>query len=113
MKHIYIISFFIVGLLLFATPVYAQETEQNSPREKEASIEELSIYPNPASGDKIYISTKLNRSKKVEVFNVLGKPILSANVSGNELNISALDPGIYFLKIKEGNQSSTRKLVIR
>lgn len=113
MKQIYILSFLLVGLLFFTTPVIGQESSEKKSPEKELSIEGLSIYPNPASGDKIYISTKFDRTKKVEVYNVLGKPILSADLNGNELNISSLDPGIYFLKIREGDKSSTRKLVIR
>ena len=67
-------------------------------------------YPNPASGQKVYITTKSNKPKKVEIYNVLGKNVLSANLAGNELNISSLDPGIYIMKIQEGKSSATRKL---
>lgn len=114
MKQIYILIFLLFGLLFFTTDTIAQESpSEEKLTEREVSIEGLSIYPNPASGNKIYISTRLDQSKKIEVYNVLGKPILSADLNGKELNISSLDPGIYFLKIKEGNRSSTRKLVIR
>ncbi len=83
------------------------------PPAKEVPIEGLSIYPNPASGQKVYINTKSKKPKKVEIYNVLGKNVLSANLTGNELNISSLDPGIYIMKIQEGKSSATRKLVVR
>ncbi len=86
----------------------AEPTTSNS-----ESIEDLSIYPNPVSNGKIFISTKLNLSKEVEIFDVLGKKIYSTSMFGKELNISKLSPGIYILKIKENNISATRKLVVR
>lgn len=76
-------------------------------------IEQLSIYPNPVSNGKIYITTKENLTKEIEIYDVLGKKILFASLFGKELNISKLTAGIYILKIKEGNHSATRKLVVR
>ncbi len=111
MKHIYLYSLLLIGLLLFTAPASAQVSTDYF---KEAPIEGLSIYPNPATaGDKVYITTRAGENKKVEVYNVLGKNLLVTNMSGNELNISSLDPGIYILKIKEGNSSATRKLVVQ
>lgn len=77
------------------------------------TIQDLSIYPNPVSNGKIYITTKLNLSKDIEIFDVLGKKIYNTSVFGKELNISKLTPGIYILKIKENNRTATRKLVVR
>ncbi len=77
------------------------------------TIEDLSIYPNPVSNGKIYITTKQNLTKEIEIFDVLGKKIYSTSLFGKELNISKLTPGIYILKIKENNSSATRKLVVR
>lgn len=111
MKQIYIYSFLLVCCLLFANQANAQASTELVP--VEPAIEELSIYPNPATGERVYIVTKKNDPKRIEVFNVLGKPVLSANLTGKELNISALESGIYILKIKEGNATATRKLVIR
>lgn len=112
MKQLYLYIFLIAGLLLFANPTHAQVSSSESPG-KELPIENLSIYPNPASGQKIYVTTKEGKSKKIEIFNVLGKNVLSANLVGSELNISALEPGIYIMKIQEGKNSATRKLVVR
>ena len=112
MKQIYLFHLLVIGLLLLASPASAQQSAPD-PAPKEVQIEGLSIYPNPASGQKIYITTPHNSPKLVEIYNVLGKNVLSANLTGSELNISVLEPGIYIMKIREGNSSATRKLVVR
>lgn len=113
MKQHYLYYLLLIGLLLFAAPVSAQVSQQEPPV-KEIPIEGLSIYPNPATGQKVYVTTKDKRAKKaIEIYNVLGKNVLSAELLGNELNISALEPGIYIMKIQEGRSSATRKLVVR
>ena len=90
---------------------YSQITEPNAPVTE--TIEDLNVYPNPVSNGKIYITTKQNLTKEIEIFDVLGKKIYSTSMFGKELNISKLTPGIYILKIKENNSSATRKLVVR
>lgn len=79
------------------------------------SIQDLSIYPNPVDDGKvfIYISSKLNLTKKVEFFNVIGKQISSIILTGKELNISNLSKGVYILRITENDITETRKLVIK
>ena len=117
MKQIYLYVFLICGLLLFANPAAAQvsspETSVSAKENPVEPIEGLSIFPNPASGQKVYINTKAGKTKKIEVYNVLGNNVLSAQITGNELNISNLDPGVYIMKIQEGKNSATRKLVVR
>ena len=100
-------------LALFSFPVigYSQITEAKTFNSE--TIEDLTIYPNPVSNGKIYITTKDNLNKDIEIFDVLGKKIYSTSLFGKELNISKLTPGIYILKIKENNSSATRKLVVR
>lgn len=112
MKQLYIVFVICLSFLLFAEPAHAQVSE-SAPSVKELPIEGLSIYPNPASGQKVYIVTKFNKAKTVEIYNVLGKNVLSANLTGSELNISSLEPGVYIMKIQEGKNSATRKLVVR
>ena len=92
---------------------FAQAVDSNLPAQQ--NIEELSIYPNPVNNGKqfIYITSKNNFTKKIEIFNALGKQILSNVLIGKELNISKLSTGVYILKITENNISETRKLVIK
>ncbi len=101
----------IIVFLGATTFGYSQIAETNSSNTE--TIEDLSIYPNPVSNGKIYITSKQNLAKDIEIFDVLGKKIYSTSIFGKELNISKLTPGIYILKIKENNSSATRKLVVR
>lgn len=82
-------------------------------RTQENTIEGLSIYPNPTNGDKIYIVSKLSLDKEIEIFDVLGKRILQATISSKELNIGNLNTGVYIIKIREGEASATRKLIVK
>lgn len=109
-KYFYLLLF---GFLLTINPSFAQHTTDSSNAEITQSIEGLSIYPNPVSNGKIYITTSLNHIKEINIYDVLGKKIISQAIVGKELNISKLNPGVYILKIKENEISATRKLVVR
>lgn len=112
MKQKYLLGFLLVCFLLFSNGIAAQSTSLPA-YTPEKPIAGLSIYPNPVTGSKVYISSEKNDAKEVEVYNVLGKMVLSANLVGKELDVSELTPGIYILKIKEGNTQATRKLVVK
>ncbi|NHN27030.1 T9SS type A sorting domain-containing protein [Flavobacterium jejuense] len=110
-KYFYIILF---STLLFSVDALSQNTKSNPSTSKtqELSIEGLTIYPNPVSNGKIYITSKLGLEKKVEIFDVLGKKVFEAIVTTKEVNISALNTGVYIVKVKEEEASATRKLII-
>jgi len=106
--------FYIIILFLFigTTNTFAQEGKQQS-KAQENAIEGLSFYPNPVSNGKIYISSKSNDDKQITIFDVLGKKVLQTVLTSKELNISSLSPGVYIIKIEEGDASATRKLIVR
>lgn len=108
-NYIYIAMFF---LCLSTTVAYAQEGKQAS-RSGEDTIEGLSVYPNPATGDRVYITTKYNDDKEITIFDVLGKKVLQTILSSRELNISSLTPGVYIIQIKEDEATATRKLIVK
>lgn len=108
-NYIYIILLF----LTFSGSAIAQEGKNgSSSKSQEPNIEGLSLYPNPNNTGKVYITSRLNLDKKVEVFDVLGKKVIDVTLYAKELNIANLNPGVYIIKIKEGDASSTRKLII-
>lgn len=107
----YFYTLLLTMALGFGGATYAQSNPVKTPAS--GTITDLTIYPNPVSNGKIYITTKENLTKDIEIFDVLGKKVLSSSLFGKELNISKLTQGIYILKIKEGNDSATRKLVIK
>jgi hypothetical protein len=68
-----------------------------------SEIQNLQIYPNPASN---FINIKSNKEiTKIEIFNSIGQSIISEKYYQNELmlNIGSLKQGIYLLKIYDKN----------
>jgi hypothetical protein len=61
----------------------------------------------------LYITSKSNDDKQIAIFDVLGKKVFQILLTSKELNIASLSPGIYFIKIEEGDASTTRKLIVR
>lgn len=93
--------------------VNAQDTKQLVKTQESTTIEGLSLYPNPVNGGKVSISTKNDSNKDITIFDLLGKKIFQTQLSGRELNISNLTPGVYIIKINEDGASATRKLIVR
>lgn len=76
-------------------------------------IEGFSVYPNPVNGDEFTISTLSNGAKNVEIFDLLGKKVITKDVVANEtINVSNLNSGIYILKVVEERKTATTKMVI-
>lgn len=103
MKHFYPIIFF-----LFIALGYSQDTP-----EKSGGIDGFSIYPNPVTNGKVYITTQLNAPKRIMIFDVFGNPIMETTILGKELNLSELDAGIYVIRVFEVNKVATRKLIVK
>lgn len=111
MKKNYI--YILLCFLAFSFTSMGQDVKNsNASKSQEPTIEGLSLYPNPNNTGKVYITSKLNLDKKVEVFDVLGKKVIDVTLFTKELNIANLNPGVYIIKIKEGEASATRKLII-
>jgi len=108
-------SLILLFSLAFFISLQGQSQNNVNRNSLHQGIEELSIYPNPVTNGKIfiYITSKLNVTKKVDFYNVLGKRIFSTIITGKEVNIANLSKGVYILKITENNISETRKLVIK
>lgn len=103
----------VLFFFLFSLSTFAQENKPSgASKNQELTIEGLSIYPNPVNTGKIYITTKSSLDKKVEIYTVIGKKVLELVVTSKEVNISNLEAGVYIIKIKEGDASATRKLII-
>ena len=110
-NYIYITSLF----LLFSSSLMAQENKDSAVNSKiqEQPFENLNIYPNPVVNDRVYITSKTTAPKDIEIFDVLGKRVMQITIPTKELNVSSLTPGVYIIKIKEGEQRATRKLIIK
>ncbi|SHJ14853.1 Por secretion system C-terminal sorting domain-containing protein [Mesonia phycicola] len=73
----------------------------------------FSLYPNPTSTGYVSIETENSASVNVEIFNLLGKKVISANNVNSTLNISTLNTGVYLVKLTQNGVSSTKKLIIK
>ncbi len=76
------------------------------------SESKLSVYPNPAS-NKVFIQSG-SELEYVQIFDLMGKVILSAQLDGKQktLSISDLNEGIYFMNIRTSDSSVSKKLQV-
>ena len=107
--------FYSITLLvfLFSMGANAQDIKQQPKTQETVVIEGLSLYPNPVSNGKVYITSKNDLDKEIIIFDVLGKKVLQTMLNSRELNVSNLTSGVYIIKINEKEASATRKLIIR
>lgn len=79
---------------------------------EDISANAIKMYPNPANGV-VYFSTSVNDALTVSVFDLLGKQVMDAQNVQSQLNISSLNPGMYFVKMTQGSNVSTKKLLVK
>lgn len=70
------------------------------------------IYPNPA--DNFIFIDHLSKAG-IQILDLTGKIIHSQNLSSSEkkIDIHQLDPGVYFIRMAEGNNTFTQKLIVK
>ncbi|MCB0455607.1 MAG: T9SS type A sorting domain-containing protein, partial [Aequorivita sp.] len=69
----------------------------------------FSIYPNPTNG--LFTVNSASKISKVTIYNNLGQLIFISE-ENNQVDISTISKGIYFVKIKDENgQTETKKVV--
>ncbi|MFC2138239.1 sugar-binding protein, partial [Bacteroidota bacterium] len=73
----------------------------------------VNIHPNPVH-DFISINAPIAGEYKVEIYDMLGRKLLSMQCMNNEkINISALNKGSYLIKLYRKNISFTKSLIIK
>ncbi len=70
---------------------------------------QFNIYPNPAH-DNIYVSTDI---LKYNIRDLLGKIVVQGSNKNNILNVSFLNPGIYFLEMEDTRGKKVTKKIIK
>ena len=71
----------------------------------------FNMHPNPANGI-VKFSTTSSELLTVSVYDLLGKQVIPVQTVKSELNISSLYPGVYFVKMDQGSNSITKKLLV-
>ncbi|WP_298512274.1 T9SS type A sorting domain-containing protein [uncultured Kordia sp.] len=77
---------------------------------EEATIESLQVFPNPTN-DIIYIRS-LDKIDKVEVYNLLGKQILSTSKT-DSVDLGRLAKGLYLVKVYSQDKFSVKKIKVQ
>ncbi|MFW5886480.1 MAG: T9SS type A sorting domain-containing protein, partial [Bacteroidota bacterium] len=78
------------------------------------------IYPNPASSI-LHVLAKFNSTRErvsLELFNSLGQEkytceVKNVSLLNEQLDVSKLSPGIYFLMIQSGDIAISKKIVVK
>src|SRR5688572_9854213 len=78
----------------------------------EFSEEQISIFPNPAS-NVLNISTPyLRKIDNYKITDYIGREIMKGHqLHGNNIDISLLQPGLYYLNFNEGSENQVSKFV--
>ena len=104
----------IAGTLRSSTPdVGAYEFVPLAVGANHSDFKLLTIYPNPAQNT---VSFDVKNPRALEISDVLGKQIIELNAQtlerSKEINVSSLEPGIYFVKIiNQKNETFVGKFV--
>lgn len=81
----------------------------------EATLNHVELYPNPAN-EACYLKLP-STNYQVSVFNILGETqqVRMNNIGGNMLilDVSSLSSGMYFIQVANGNQTTTKSLVVK
>jgi len=77
-------------------------------------INGFNVYPNPVKGNSLTVTTSSTEPKTVNIFNVLGRKVFSQRFSSmnKTMDISGISSGVYIMKVSEGNNIATKKLII-
>jgi hypothetical protein len=73
---------------------------------------QVKVYPNPASE---YLTIELadnTQNATYTIFNQLGKPVLSGNITNQPINCNNLSTGVYLLIIRTENNRISHKIMI-
>jgi endonuclease I/chitodextrinase len=78
---------------------------------KDNLLSNIKMYPNPASGNTLFIKT--NKETSITIYNLLGKAVKKEIISAtaNKLDISNLSKGVYIVKINIDNKTIAKKLI--
>ena len=72
----------------------------------------IKIYPNPAT-DFIQLNGNLDEVESIQIANTQGQIVKQINrLNGNNINIGALQTGMYFISIHQKNKTGTLRLFI-
>jgi len=75
-------------------------------------LDGFAMYPNPVRGGLLNIQSQSNTEKNINIYDVIGKRVFQKTTKANQINISNLRAGMYFVKVVQDGKIATRKLVV-
>ena len=75
----------------------------------ETNLNKITVYPNPVNGNTIMVSS--NETLEFEIFNIIGKRIGKGKTINKSISVESLKTGVYILKLSNGKQQTTKKLI--
>ena len=71
----------------------------------------ISIYPNPVNDNVIHVKSSINQlhDATYSVKNLLGQDIISGSLTNDQINVSNMAPGTYFLTLTAGTNKVVKK----
>lgn len=80
-------------------------------KEQVASKERIEVYPVPAED---ILNVKALGKYSVSLYNLIGSKVLETSIENQgQVDVSALKPGVYILRLLSGNQSRAAKIQIK
>jgi hypothetical protein len=58
------------------------------------------------------INSPIPGALQVAIYDIIGKKVVSTALLDNQLDVSALQAGVYMLRLSQNNQTATKKLVV-
>lgn len=104
----------------FGTQVLQDFTVDTPLETRDAFLQpKFDAFPNPTNGSLTIRATFANtQESQVKILDMMGQTVLSRNMNAaqsweEQLDMSGLADGIYFVKLDSGKESVTRKIVLR
>lgn len=80
--------------------------------QEQPSISHIQIFPNPATGNQVQISG-MKGTLEISLLDMLGKQIRKSDlILPSTYDLSDLQPGLYFIRIRSGAAVITKKLIL-
>ena len=77
------------------------------------ATENLEFYPNPVTNGYLNLTNSGNSTKSIEIFDVVGKKVLSQQTLLSKVDVTMLNPGIYVIKVSADNQILSSRFVVK
>jgi hypothetical protein len=75
------------------------------------TISKSNFYPNPATSQLTF--TNYKDLIEITIYSLTGEMVLATKLTSKNLNVEILDAGIYFVKISDGEDVVTQKLIVQ